>query len=547
MSVGVLLLCVARMALAQCPDGTPPPCAGARPPDPHRIAILPFRVTTADTLLGEGIPELLAAEFAGQDGPRSVHMGTVLRAWRKAGGALRRPLTRDAMLRVAREIDAGLLVDGSIVRLGSRLTLSASLVTVASRRAVRRVERVSGPLDSLEWLVGRLASGLVAATGGERGTDVTTLTSSPAAMRAYLEGLSDFRRFRFQEAAGAFERALGMDSSFARAAFMRYQTSTWMEDGGGVWEAMAWQRRDRLPPQDRMVLSARLGDRYPERRTPAENLADRRRAASALPESPEAQVELGDYLFHVGTANGIADGFQQARAAFDRALALDTQVIVLLHLLDIGLYNSDTALLRRVWPTFDRLSSPSLSTAFGMVIAERTGDVALAEAMARRPVPGGASVLRLAVEAGLPADAVGRLYDRLAPAVDPGLRRTLEGQRAVTLVIAGRPSALVALRDRTGDPGGARVIDLRIVAAWLHADGDSSAAAAAATRLAAATAPDSDAQAATVCVRAQWQLRIGEAPQFDPSQLQRHRRRLCAAALMALLAWQTGEIGRAHV
>src|SRR5882672_2540456 len=63
--------------VAQCPDGTPPPCAGARAPDVHRIAILPFRVTTADTLLGEGIPELLAAEFTGENGPRAVHMGTV--------------------------------------------------------------------------------------------------------------------------------------------------------------------------------------------------------------------------------------------------------------------------------------------------------------------------------------------------------------------------------------------------------------------------------------------------------------------------------------
>ena len=90
---------------AQCPDGTPPPCAGARapaPPDPNRIAILPFHVTTADTLLGEGLSELVATALTGEHGPQPAHVGTVLRAWRRAGVNLRTPLGQDAAQRVAR-------------------------------------------------------------------------------------------------------------------------------------------------------------------------------------------------------------------------------------------------------------------------------------------------------------------------------------------------------------------------------------------------------------------------------------------------------------
>src|SRR4051812_34102612 len=80
---------------AQCPDGAPPPCRGAAPaaprpvvltPDTNRIVVLPFRITTADSLLGEGLAELLANEF--MDRPRAMHMGSVLRAWRRAGGGL---------------------------------------------------------------------------------------------------------------------------------------------------------------------------------------------------------------------------------------------------------------------------------------------------------------------------------------------------------------------------------------------------------------------------------------------------------------------------
>ena len=96
-----LLLAAVRAASAQCPDGTPPPCASAARPrvatpvpvDRNRVAVLPFRVTTADSLLGEGVAELLADQFISEAGPRAVSMSTVLRAWRRAGGGLRTPLS----------------------------------------------------------------------------------------------------------------------------------------------------------------------------------------------------------------------------------------------------------------------------------------------------------------------------------------------------------------------------------------------------------------------------------------------------------------------
>ena len=99
--IPIACLGLAETAVAQCPDGTPPPCAAAarpaaresaRAPDPNRIAVLPFRVTTADTLLGEGFAELLATEFTGEGSPRAVDMATVLSAWRlnwRRGGVSR--------------------------------------------------------------------------------------------------------------------------------------------------------------------------------------------------------------------------------------------------------------------------------------------------------------------------------------------------------------------------------------------------------------------------------------------------------------------------
>jgi len=87
-------------------------CPGDRS---NRIAVFPFRVATADSLLGEGIAELVSSEFQGQSGLRAVHMGSVLSAWRRAGGGLRSPLPQEQALRLARTMGAGLLVDGSVV------------------------------------------------------------------------------------------------------------------------------------------------------------------------------------------------------------------------------------------------------------------------------------------------------------------------------------------------------------------------------------------------------------------------------------------------
>lgn len=336
-----LLAVIGSPLRAQCPDGSPPPCVAARAParaaprvvDPNRIAILPFRVTTADSMLGEGLAELLATEFTGEGGPRAVDMGTMLREWRRAGGGLRAPLSQAEALRIARRVGAGLLAQGSIVGLGSRLNVTATVVAVPSGDPRGRIEPMSGPADSIEPIIRRLTSGLIAAAGGQvQAGRRTRLSELPAAQRAYMEGLGRWRRGLVAEAAEAFERAVGEDSLFARAAFMRYLASNWFELGGpspARWARRTWELRERLSAQDRVLLNAYLGAGYPQPRQPAQSLADRREAVAQLPESPEAWYLLGDWLYHFGPSLDIRDALSRARESFERSLALDSQSTVL--------------------------------------------------------------------------------------------------------------------------------------------------------------------------------------------------------------------------
>ena len=346
----------------QCPDGSPPPCAAAprgavtAPAiDRNRIAILPFRVSSADSMLGEGVADLLATEFTGEGAPRAAHQGSVLRAWRRAGGGLREPLGQDQALRVARDLGAGQLIDGSLVGLGSRLTITASLMSVPGGTS-RRVGPFTAPADSIESLVSRLAASLLAASGSQRTAESRSrLTDSPAAMSAYLTGLSLYRRGRYDEAVEAFGRAIDIDTLFAAAAAQILLANGWLGlttpsvDLNRV-RALGWASRDRLNARDRAIIVSAIGPRYPALTPVAEAIVARQTAVEQAPDNPEAWYMLADMYFHFGQHLGIDGAFARAEALFSRAIALDSSFAgPLAHLLELAIFRHDTTAARRYY------------------------------------------------------------------------------------------------------------------------------------------------------------------------------------------------------
>jgi TolB-like protein len=507
-------------------------------PDPNRIAILPFRVTTADTLLGEGLAELIATEFTGETGPRAVHMGSVLRAWRRAGGGLRTPLSQSDGTRLAREVGAGLLVEGSIVGLGPRLRITASVVNTLDG-GVRSAEPVSGVADSLETLVQRLAASLLAAAGGRRAGGQTRLTDSPQAMRAYLEGLSLWRRSRYAEAAAALERSFAADTFFGSAAFMRYRIGSWMLEGArnAVWASRAQRLRERMSREDQLLLLDYFGEPgvTPSR---ARNLENRRRVAALLPESPDAQYLLGDYLWHYGASAGEPNWLDLARVQFDRALALDSLGPILQHVLQAALLVGDTAQVRQAWSSFDRLSDDPLDWGWGWLVAGRTGDAALLASLRRQPNPVGQPVmLPRAGLYGLPAALTDEMYALTLRHGSTEARDLAGLNYLVSAITQGRPAA--AARAVMTWPDSVRR-DVLLILAALFADGDQDAASAAARRLGAAAPADSARRAEAACALGFWQARGGVAPVGVEETPLSWADRPCAAALALERAARAG-------
>ncbi|MDQ3136263.1 MAG: protein kinase, partial [Gemmatimonadota bacterium] len=316
-------------------------------PDMSLVAVVPFRVASADTslrYLHEGLVDLFAAKLNGEAGPRSVDPRAVMRLWNDQAEG-RDDLPENEALLLAGTLKAGRMLTGSVVGASGRLVLSASMVDVATGR-VRQQATVDGLHDSLPYLVDRLAGQLLALGAGVQSRQLTSLTSaSLPALRAYLTGRSAARAGRWADAIERFDHAVKTDTAFALAGLGLASASSWL-DGSGSERGMnlAWAARERLSWRDRTLLEA----------TRKDDLKSLEEVVTKIPDSPEAWFQLGDKYYHNGALHGVIDADARALDAFRRALALDPATATnpnaepLAHFGDLALAAGDSATVRHL-------------------------------------------------------------------------------------------------------------------------------------------------------------------------------------------------------
>ena len=222
----VLLLCVCASAasvrlLAQCPDGTPPPCRSTRvaaAPAPNSVAVLYFESRSADTndlALADGLTEEIINRLSGIE-RLTVRSRYLVRRYR--GTSLEDPAA------VGRTLNVAYLVSGSVRRAGGRLRVSAELVRAAGGAQVWG-QQFDQPGDDLfgiqEALAGQVATGIVGRLlPSETRTLAARPTQSAAAYQAYLRGNFQLARrdsVGMRRAIDEFETALHADPEYADA------------------------------------------------------------------------------------------------------------------------------------------------------------------------------------------------------------------------------------------------------------------------------------------------------------------------------------------
>jgi len=330
---------------------------------PGRLLIAPFHTVGNDSVLSAlavGLVDLTNARLSGASLPHPVDPDVALRAVAAARTADSAP--ESERLRLAAErTGAGLVLSGTLLLQHGRLVLAPMVMETGTGR-VTPLPQVNGPIDSLSWMVDRMAASLLSSLAGEGGADAPALASIPLpALRAYLDGREAMRNGRVTDAMASLARALELDSTFALAARDYAEAADWAgEDPQAAAKQRAWLLRDRLGVRDRAILIALVGRHFPKLSPIRESVEDWEAATRWAPDRSRTWFGLGDVLFHAGDLAGIPGAAERARNAFDRSLALDSASLpALLHRIELAAREGDTAVVRRLMPRVERPEAPS--------------------------------------------------------------------------------------------------------------------------------------------------------------------------------------------
>lgn len=309
------------------------------------VAVLPFsvRVPNMDHWR-EGVGDALYANLEGISGLRLIFPGTVLARWREvAADAI--DVDESTQMEVARATGATYAVTGTLLGSANNLRLTAEVVDLRNSRTLGR-PAVEGSPDDLIGLVDRFSVEVVRAIGhateGELGAidlgQVTT--SSPAALRHYLDGTSQRRRGEREQSRVTLAAAVAEDSTFALALYELARAV----DGADTINGRIFESVPLLSSARRLTNSPRLdlrirgllaeqwgdGDWVPgfDEDSLVATIADLEAAVRRDPSDAESYIQLGEAYWHSAHIYPLADVYDRALEAFERYAELLPQLQV---------------------------------------------------------------------------------------------------------------------------------------------------------------------------------------------------------------------------
>jgi serine/threonine-protein kinase len=316
--------------------------------DRDLFVVPPFDVLDAELAdpWREGLAQIVANNLDGAGPLRAVPPTVVFRRW---SGSADAATVREAAVASG----AGLAVYGRLVAAGpDSVRLSATLFDAAAGVALAEfalrdeAERIDRLADSLSMrVIGELSR--VRPIGVVRLSSLGS--SSPTAVKAFLQGEQLYWRMQLDSAQRMYERAVAEDSNFALAYNRLAHVGAWgtyqgyrqdLLRAGALNHGLA-RRESLLVATDSLFAAAGMfsGDsaswsRFRRLFTTAQA------TTQAYPMDPQAWYSLGEVRLHYGTYAGMP--LAHARAAFERAVQLDSAFApAYLHLIELSLLRGD--------------------------------------------------------------------------------------------------------------------------------------------------------------------------------------------------------------
>ncbi len=221
-------------------------------PGPNTLAVLAFDNATKDTSLdwlADGLADEIATDLAGAAGMSVRAAGIVRSASRVAAGDPQR---------IGRLVSVRYVVEGSYRRVGSRVRVSAHVVSLpAGDEHWGRVYDTSH--DSLPTLSSTIASDLASAFGASA-PRIGRRPPDPQAYELYRRGRFFLDRYDIPTARSLFEQAIQHDSSYAAA--WAGLAEAWGELADNVVPAMEAWPHIRGAAQRALALDSTSGSAY---------------------------------------------------------------------------------------------------------------------------------------------------------------------------------------------------------------------------------------------------------------------------------------------
>ena len=319
--------------------------SGGPPPDPDVLAVAPFDVLGfgLDTWR-EGLVDMLSAALDGAGPLRTVAPSVGVQRWQGRTDGV-------SAEHFGRSVGAGLVVYGRLVGAGpDSVRASITLYDVVARQPLAELE-LRERLDRVERLADSAAVRLMEALSERRPLGAWRLaslgSSSPAALKAFLQGEQHWRGFSLDSARWYYERAIALDSGFALAYNRLANAVGWDLRGGGEMVAAlleAGALNHGLARRESLLLVAdSMWGALPSFDGDSASWHLLRRliptlefAAREYPLDPQVWYQLGEARYHYGPWLGVTR--QEMAEAFRKAVELDERFTpAYRHLIELGL------------------------------------------------------------------------------------------------------------------------------------------------------------------------------------------------------------------
>lgn len=293
------------------------------PENQHSIIILPFQNQTADTSLdwlSRGLADMLASDLSQS---QSIHVVEMTRLYAGLNELEIKGNHLDdlsAALEAAQKAKVKTIITGEFYREEQGIEIFATLRDVENAQIIRK-ERVLGPnLERIFRMVDELSEKLrsVLREGLEHEPETRHLshvTQSVEAFRCYSKALENLDKFDHGEAEACLNKAIEIDSAFAKAYLLMARLKFRTRDIKAVERALTLAKRytDRLSESDRIWLrfysSELTGDI-------SGTLAAMKELVQFEPDDPETRMQLAGLHF-------MLKDYDRARAEYELILEVE--------------------------------------------------------------------------------------------------------------------------------------------------------------------------------------------------------------------------------